>query len=331
MQTGRCRRPRRRIAAIAVACLLALWLAACHQVPPPPSNVTPEKAVATNLRLTAAGNFDDLMRNRLPAADYATWRSEWDKAHAHPLPASVAQQEQFAKIMHMLTEPGAEAKLAKRLQPQLAQLRGGKDETMPILGGIVDAAGKQMIANSPQLGAAQRTLVSQAFDAAMAWAKSTDFSDPGKAKKAIDLVCATARQLHVETLAQWRALDYAGTMERYGVLWRAFEDLLDIYGLDLAEVLNDASVKTVGHDGNRASIEVKMTLAGKALSAKWPMVKQESHWYDEAMLEAWRKAHPAPAASGSSAPAAGGSAAPTAAPVAAPSAASATIPAVSRS
>jgi hypothetical protein len=318
MQTGTRRRPVRRIPAVVLTCLFAL--AACHQAPPPPSNVTPEKAVATNLRLTAAGNFDDLMRNRLPAVDYATWRSEWQKAHAHPLPASVAQQEQFAKIMQMLTEPGAEAKLAKRLQPRLARRHGGKGDTMPILGGIVEAAGKQMIANSPQLGSAQRTLVSQAFDAAVAWARSTDFSDPGKAKKAIDLVCATARALHVETLEQWRALDYAGTMERYGVLWRGLEQLLDIYGLDLAKVLNDASVKTVGHEGNRATVEVQMTLAGKALSARWPMVKQEGHWYDEAMLEAWRKAHPAPAPAGSTAPAAGGTAAPVAPPATAPAA-----------
>jgi hypothetical protein len=40
------------------------------------------------------------------------------------------------------------------------------------------------------------------------------------------------------------------------------------------------------------------------------MVKQEGHWYDEAMLEAWRKAHPAPAPGGSTVPAPGNSAAP---------------------
>lgn len=321
-----CRPTRRRTPAIAAACLLALALAACHQAPPPPSNVTPEKAVATNLRLTASGDFDELMRNRFPPADYATWRGEWNKAHAHPVPASVAQQEQFAKIMQMLTEPGAEAKLAKRLEPELARLRRGKGKTMPILAGIVEAAGKQMIANSPQLGPAQRTLVNQAFDASIAWAKSTDFSDPKKAKKAIDLICATARALNVRTLAQWRALDYAATMEKYGALWRGLEQVLAIYGLDLEQTLNEARVKTTSHDGNRATIQIDMTLAGKPLSAQWPMVKREGHWYDEAMLEAWRKAHPAPASAGT-APAAAAS---TRAP-ATPPAASAAGPATPRS
>lgn len=306
MQTGKSHQPGRRQAfAIALACAFALVLAACHHAPPPPSNVTPEKAVATNLRLTAMGDFDGLMRNRLPADDYATWRAEWDKAHAHPVPASVAQQKQFAQIMQMLTEPGAEAKLARRLQPELARMRGGKGETMPIFGSILEAAGKQMIANSPQLGPTQRTLATQGMDALIAWAKTVDFGDPKKSKKAIDLVCATARQLHVQTLAQWRALDYAATMKNYGIIWNGLEGLMDIYELDLAKALNDAKVGTITNDGTHATIKLDMTLVGKPLSAQWPMLKQDGHWYDAAVLDAWQKAHPAPAPGGTVAPVAG--------------------------
>jgi hypothetical protein len=304
MQTGKRHRPgRRQGLAVAFGCACALALAACHQAPPPPSNVTPDKAVMTNLRLTATGDFDGLMRNRLPPAEYAQWRREWDKQHAHPVPASVAQQQQFAKIMQMLTEPGAEDKLAKRLQPDLARLRSRKGEDMPILAGILDAAGKQMIANSPQLGPAQRTLVAQGFDAFTAWAKTVDFGDPGKARKAIDVACATARQLHVQTLAQWRALDYATTMKNYGIIWNGLESVLNIYGLDLARALNDAKVESVSHADNRATVKLAVTLAGKPLAAEWPMVQQQGHWYDEALVEAWRKAHPSPASGTSAAPA----------------------------
>ncbi|MGH8114440.1 MAG: hypothetical protein ACREPS_05215 [Rhodanobacteraceae bacterium] len=310
VQTGKPLPPGRRQAfAIALACAFALVLAACHHAPPPPSNVTPEKAVATNLRLTAMGDFDGLMRNRLPAADYATWRAEWDKAHTHPMPASVEQQKQFAQIMRMLTEPGAEAKLAKRLRPELASTRGGKGETMPIFGSILEAAGKQMIAESPQLGPTQRTLATQGLDALISWAKTVDFSDPKKAKRAIDLICATTRQLHVQTLTQWRALDYAATMKNYGIIWNGLESLLNIYGLDVAKALNDANTDTVTSDATHATIKLDMTLAGKPLSAQWPMLKQDGHWYDAALLEAWRKAHPVPAPGGTSAQASGGTSA----------------------
>jgi hypothetical protein len=314
MQTGKRHPPDRRHGfAIALACAFVLVLGACHHAPPPPSNVTPEKAVATNLRLTAMGDFDGLMRNRLPAADYAVWRAEWDKAHAHPVPASVAQQKQFTEIMQMLTEPDAEAKLAKRLQPELARMRGGKRGNMPIFVGILDAAGKQMIADSPQLGPAQRTLATQGLDALIAWAKTVDFGDPKKAEKAIDLACATARQLHVQTLAQWRALDYAATMKNYGIIWNGLESLSTLYGFDLARGLNEANIGTTANNGAQATIKLDMTLAGKSLTAQWPMLKQGGHWYDAALLEAWRKAHPTPAPGGTAAAAPGATSAPPAA------------------
>jgi hypothetical protein len=298
MRIETCRRPARaRTFTLILAGAGALAVAACHHAPPPPSNTTPEKAVATNLRLTATGDFDGLMKNRLPAADYARWREEWEQAHAQPLPAPVAQQKQFAAIMQMLTEPGAEAKLTKRLQPELSTLRGDKNAPAPIFAGIVEAAGKQMIEESPQLGPAQQKLATEVLTTLIGWARTTDFSDPKKAQKAIDLVCATARQLHVQTLEQWRALDYASTMRNYGILWNGLESLLDIYGLDVAKSLTGADVQNGASNGTHATVKLEMSLAGKTLSGEWPMVKEAGHWYDAALLAAWRKAHPAPATS----------------------------------
>lgn len=276
--------------------------------------------MATNLQLTATGDFDDLMKNRLPAADYAQWRNEWEQAHAHPEPASSNQAQQFAQIMQMLTAPGAEAKLAKRLQPRLAKLRGGQNQTLPIASGILEAAGKQMIAASPQLGASQRAMATAGLDALIAWTRTTDFSDAKKAKKAIDLMCATARQLQVQTLAQWRALDYAQTMRNYGILWNGLENLLHLYGLDLAGNLTTARISATSNDATHATVKLEMTFAGKPLGGEWRMVKLDDHWYDAALLDAWRQAHPATAATVGAA---------TGASTAAPPAAASTAPAAS--
>lgn len=313
MPTGKPGQPIRRYAfAVIVTCAFALSLAACRHAPPPPSNATPGKAVATNLRLTSMGDFDGLMKNRLPADAYARWREEWSKAHTHPLPASVAQQQQFAKVMQMLTEPGAEARLIRQLQPVLARMHGGGNPPMPILGGILEAAGKQMIANSPQLGPAQRKLASQGLDALIAWVGTTDFSDARKARKAIDLVCATARELHVKTLRQWRSLDYVHSMRNYGIIWNGLESLLQIYGLDLAKSLTHADIDVVANDGRQATVKLDMQLAGKSLSGQWPMLKQDDHWYDAALLDAWHKAHSAPSTSIAAPPASTSGAVPAA-------------------
>lgn len=313
MPTASHHRQRHCIAATALAAALALVLAACHQVPPP-SNATPEQAVATNLHLTATGDFDGLVKNRMPPADYAQWRSEWEQAHRQLEPASADRQKQFAEIMRMLTEPGAEAKLAKRLQPELAKLHGGLGESMPIFSGILEAAGKQMIAASPQLGPTQKALATQGLGALIAWVDTTDFSDPKKAEKAVALVCATARRLHVQTLPQWRALDYALTMRNYGIIWNGLEQLLGLYGLDFAGSLTRAQVSTVANDGTHATVKLDMNLAGQPLTGEWPMQKQAGHWYDTALLAAWQQAHPAPTATVAG-PAAGGGSVATAASV----------------
>jgi hypothetical protein len=140
-------------------------------------------------------------------------------------------------------------------------------------------------------------LATEGLNALIAWARATDFSDPKKATKAIAMVCATARQLKVQTLAQWRAQDYAQTMRNYGILWNGLENLLNIYGLDLAGDLDSADVTATANDGTHATVKLDMKLADQPLGGTWPMVKQAGHWYDANLLEAWRTAHPARAAS----------------------------------
>lgn len=281
-----------------VACLAALALVGCHQAPPPPSNVTPEKALATSLRLMAAGNFDALMRNRLPPAQYAQWRADWQRERRDAVPTTAAQQ-QFATVMQMLTAPDAEARLLARAKPGLARLHDSKAPALPILIGIMQASGKSLIDTSPQLAPAQRNLSVQALNALAEWAKTADFSNERHARKAIALACATARALQVQSLAQWQALDYATAMKDYGTIWMALENALSAYGLDVTDSLDGAKVTTLTNDGTHAMVKVDLKLAGQTLTAQWAMQKQDGHWYDVALLDAWRKAHPASASAAS--------------------------------
>lgn len=283
--------------------------------------MTPEKALTTSLRLLAAGNFDALMRNRLPPAQYSEWRTDWQRERSDAVPTTAAQQ-QFAAVMAMLTAPDAEAKLLARAKPELARLHDSKAPALPILIGIMQASGKSLIDASPQLAPAQRNLSVQALNALAEWTKTADFGNERHAKKAIALACATARALKVQTLAQWQALDYATAMKDYGAIWVALENALSQYGLDLSGSLDDAKVTTLTNDGTHAMVKVDLKLAGQTLTAQWAMQKQDGHWYDVALLDAWRKAHPVAPASAASkavpATAATRAAPPASAPAASP-------------
>lgn len=291
-----------RAPTVALVVVAALALAACHHAPPT-GNATPATAVEASLRLAALGDFDGLVKNRLPPDDYATWRQEWQHAHDEPAPAASDSAAQFATLMGMLTAPDAEAKLAKQLEPQLAGMKGGAGQPLPIFASIFQASIQQMISASPQLGAAQKQLARQGLDALMAWTATTDFSNPKKAREAIAIACATARGLHVETLDQWRALDYAQTMQAYGSIWIGVEKIMAVYGLDVAKSLTGAKVDVVSTTGDAAVVRLRLEFADKPLTGEWPMRKVAGHWYDADLLMAWAKAHPVAAASTGASPA----------------------------
>ena len=290
--------------------VLLLALAACNRSAEPvaPPSTTPDGAVRAGLVLTRNGDFDGLLRSTLPDADYKAWRAEWAQARAKQPPPTAQQRAQFAQTMQKLTEAGAEDKLYKQLQPRLADLRAHRDRDLPMLVGILQAAGSNVVADAGGLSPSQKQQASAAIEALAAWARGADFTDADKAKQAIIVVCATARQLDLKTLDQARALDYTQSMARYRTAWNGLKALLKIYGLDL-----DASFDA-GQGGDacqrwpraRACAKPSCWQASRS-SAKSHLVMQGGHWYDADRLAAWRAGHlatasgaarpPAPAAS----------------------------------
>lgn len=291
----------RRVHSLILITLIALLgLAACHREPTAPPNTTPEGAVRADLVLTRNGDFDGLLRSTLPSADYQAWRKEWGQAKGQQ-PAPTAQQRvQFTQMMQKLTEPGAEDKLYKQLQPQLADFRRQHARDMPMLIGILQAAGNNIVQNSVELSASQKQQATEALAALAAWAQTADFTDATKAKQAIGVICDTARKLDLKTLDQLRALDYAQTMNKYGEGWEGLKHLLKIYGLDLDASFDGAKVETLSHDASHARVRETYQLAGKPIVGEVNLVMQDGHWYDADRLAAWRKRHEATAASSAS-------------------------------
>ncbi|MER3546664.1 MAG: hypothetical protein C4338_03290 [Rhodanobacteraceae bacterium] len=265
-----------------------LTLAACQREPAPPQATTPDGAVRASLVLTRNGDFDGLLRNALPAADYQAWRAEWARARAKQQPPTPRQRAQFAQMMQTLTEPGAEDKLFKQLQPQLADLRAHRDQNLPMLIAILQAAGNNVIASAAGLSPAQKQQATEAIQILADWARGADFSNDDRARQAIAVVCDAARKLNLKTLDQLRTLDYDQTMADYKIGWDGLKKLLKIYGLDLDASFDQAKVQTLSNDGAHARARETFTLAGKPIVSEINLVMQNGHWYDADRLAAWR-------------------------------------------
>ncbi len=233
---------------------LALVLAACNRNPSPttpPPSTTPENAVRAGLVLTRNGDFDGLLRSTLPPADYQAWRDEWQRARSQQPAPTPEQRAHFAQLMRELTAPGAEEKLLKQVQPQLDQLRTHRAQNLPMLLGILQAAGNDLVQNAG-LSPNQKQQATQTVAALAAWAQHADLADQAKAKQAIGVICATARKLNLQTLDQWRALEYPQVMARYATGWDGLKQSLRVYCLDLGATFENAKLETLSEDGTNA-------------------------------------------------------------------------------
>lgn len=288
---------RRVHSSILVTLIALLGLTACHREPTAPPNTTPEGAVRADLVLTRNGDFDGLLRSTLPIADYQAWRKEWEQAKGQQTAPTAQQRAQFAQMMQKLTAPGAEDKLYKQLQPQLADFRKQHAKDMPMLIGILQAAGNNIVQNSAEMSATQKQQATEALAALGVWAQTADLTDAAKAKQAIGVVCDTARKLDLKTLDQLRALDYAQTMKTYGEGWDGLKHLLKIYGLDLNASFDGAKIETLSHDAAHARVRETFVVVGKPIVSEVNLVMQDGHWYDANRLAAWRKRREAASAS----------------------------------
>jgi hypothetical protein len=319
----------------------ALALAACHHqnAADVSGGSTPEAAVQESAQLIKDGNFAGFWKHALPPADYATMRADWSQLRPDRRPITDADRAQFAQTMQQLTAPDAETKLYAELQPKLAQMEKQYKDQLPVMAGIGQTIAGTAIAQSKTISEAQKKQANDVLAALLPWAQKAPWFDQARAKQAVGVVVATARQLDLKSPDALRTLDFDAAMAKYAQVFGGLKQLLAIYGLSIDDTLDSVKATTVSIDHGRAHVQIGYTLLGKPLDADAQMILDHGRWYDEALVQSVRNAHQqllqrqaqAKAAAGASAVAAGtapatpASTAPAALPAAAPApAASAT-------
>lgn len=283
----------RRILLPFAAALVALALAACHHENP--ANIaggsTPDAIVTESAQLLKNNNVAGFWKHNLPPADYATMRADWSKLKLEHHPITAAQRAQFARSMQQLTAPGAETKLYAELQPKLTLLEKQYKDQVPVMIGIGQAIVGTGIAQSKSLSEAEKQQADAVLAAVLPWAKQAPWFDQAKAKQAIDVLVATARQLDLKDPDELRSLDFDAAMSKYAQAFGGIKQLLAIYGLSIDDMLDTVKASTVSMEHGYATVQVTYTLLGTPLSANVRMELIDGRWYDAALVADVRQAH----------------------------------------
>ena len=296
--------------------LLALVvLAACHnkeETPAKAGGATPEAAVQETVALVKAGDFAGFWKHALPPADYANLRADWTRPRPDQRPITDEDRARFAQAVKQLTAPNAETTLYAQLQPKLTKMEQQYHDQLPVMIGIGQAILTTGIAQNKTMTENQKQEMRDVLNVLLPWAQQTPWFDQDKAKQAVGVVVATARQLDLKNMDQIQSMDFDTAMKKYATAYQGIKQLLTIYGLSIDDTLDSVKVSTLGIDHGHARVKIDYTLLGKPLSSDSQLVLVDGRWYSQDLIDSERArhaqlTHPAVPAGSSSAPAPAGS------------------------
>ena len=273
-----------------IGLLLALLALAACQRDAEPVPGAPDEPVAAVEALAEALREGDLKRYAelsLPPAMHAQQKALWRQQVAAKNPVDAEQAQRYAELMAQLTAPDAEAALWAKAEPKLVALEQelGPKWTLGItmLSGFATTA----ISASETMSEAEKGHATGVVTALAEWAgDQAQFTDRERAKQALGVAVRTARELDLPDVAAIEALEYDPMLEKAGVAFRAFKEVVSAYGIDADAALSQVQAEVIAIDGPSALVRVRYPLLGQEVRFEQPMRQIDGGWYREDAIEA---------------------------------------------
>jgi hypothetical protein len=265
----------RFLALLLLACLLGV--AGCRR-----EAVAPGDPVAAVKGMAAAVRNNDLVRySRLsmPPRLHQQMEARWLTNLALAAPPTAEQESDYQHWMGRLTTKDAEDKLYQRFDSRLKKFEAEINSQWPLMkatGGIFITG---LIKANDSLTQAEKGHAQAVGSALLNGVTPAMLVDRDKARQAIAVLTATARELNLPTLKQTRQLEMIPALEKGGVALKGFKKIGRIYGLDLDASLDGVEARVVAVEGNLATMEVSYPLFGQQVKFELEMLRRDGRWY----------------------------------------------------
>ena len=275
---------------VALLSALALVAVGCQKAPESTTTPAAQSAAATSpdgalmasIAALKAGDFDSLMKNSLPPAEFAKIKADWNKDQD---PITDEERQKFADTIGKLTAPDAEQKIFAEIEPQLTAFDAQYQQQIPMYVAMGSGWLQGMVQQNKDMSEESKQQALAAINALGAWVTKTRFTDPAKVKQVIAIVVKAARDLNLKSLDEARALSYEQGMQKGKAAFAAFKDALNVYGFSFDQTLDSIKPEVVSNDGKTAKIKMSYTLLGTPLTGEADMVNVDGRWYGKDTIE----------------------------------------------
>jgi hypothetical protein len=270
--------------------LLALLVLAACQRDVEPVEDAPDEPVAAVEALAAALRDGDLRRFSelsVPPSLHVRQRELWEAQRQARGEDDAAEAARFDALMAQLTAPDAEQVLWAKAEPRLMAFQQEAGPKWPLGVSMMAGFARAAIAANERLSAPEKGHATALVDTFAAWAGDpARVTDRERARRALQQVVATARELDVPDSAALRALDYDAMLERAGVAFRGAKAVAAIYGIDADAALSGVKAEVIALEPTRAVLRVRYPLLGEQVQFEQTMRLVDGGWYREDALQA---------------------------------------------
>ncbi len=256
--------------------LLAAFAASCKRDPVAKTK-TPEGSVQAGVEALQKSDLRAFVLSQVPPKELEKLRADWKAKSGKPVDPAEAQR--FAEQMAKFAAADAVEKTMKELEPKLAEFDREGAAQMPMLIGMMTGMAQASIQQNKELDEAAKAQAMQMVNALTRWISATEFTDRTKVRAALEALAGAARGSKVRTLAQMQALSFDDALVEYSRAFRAFKDVMAIYGLPLDPVLASVKTKVLSTQGNNAKVRLSYRMLETDFTHDLDMVKLDDRWY----------------------------------------------------
>ncbi|TDJ69598.1 MAG: hypothetical protein E2O39_11320 [Planctomycetota bacterium] len=234
--------------------------------------VTPDRAIVAGVDAIRKNNLKGFLEATFSREQMREMEQAWNtkrKTKSNPI-----EDAQFAETMQMLTAPGAEAQLMAMVEPKLEEMR----PQMGMLVGMMSGFAQSTVDQNADLSSDEKKQAQQVLAGFVKALQENDLTSSDLARKAVGIVCKTARRLKLDSMDDVRALDFRHAVYKGDVILRGTKELLAVYGFTVDKWLDSVKAETIDEDGDEAVVRVSYEMFGVQQTVDTEMVRVDGRW-----------------------------------------------------
>lgn len=242
----------------------------------------PHATILAGVKAARSNDLPRLLGLTLTEAQIGELDRAWEKHRREPVDPE--EEARFNAALAMLTAPGAEEAIMDMIRPKLDELR----PQMAMFVGMITGMAQSSIEQNASLGAEEKDQARKIVAGMTRILQENDVASEESARKAVGILCETARRLKLSSLDEVQRLSFNQLLAKGGIAVGGIKQILEVYGLEVDGWLDSIRAETVSTDQSTAVVRVTHEVFGVTQSVDTEMVKVRGRWVGKETLEQFK-------------------------------------------